>query len=119
LIAQFPLQHAQRVWMHGTDHLLPQQPLPQYVTLCVASHTARLCGYALHRQGNIRGPVQAVKRGREPVLVQHAARHELGLTRADAGFLFDSMLPEDQARAALKQLATGASEIDWRVVSAS
>ncbi|MGW9032914.1 hypothetical protein ACWGQ5_55185 [Streptomyces sp. NPDC055722] len=106
-ITAHPEQHAQREWMHGVDHLLAQQPLPVGVTLCAASHTARLSGHALHRQGTRRGPVFAAKPGRDPVFVKDAARRELGLSKEDADALFDPMLPSEHVRAALAQLAAG------------
>jgi hypothetical protein len=114
-ILAHPDRHDQRVWMKGLDHLRPEQALPCGTTLCVAGHAAHLSGYTLHRQGTGKGPVDAIADGTR-LPVKKAAEQLLGLSDADTLRLFDSQLPAGQARAALAQLAVGATRIDWQSI---
>ncbi|MFF5019044.1 hypothetical protein [Streptomyces sp. NPDC001165] len=97
-------------WFSGAEELLPGDALSEDVRMCTAGWAAHLAGYAHCRRLAWRRLVE-----RQGLLfnVEVVAATALGLAPDDAKRLFDSSLNPAIARAALAQIAAGASRIDW------
>lgn len=115
-ILERPEHYDQGSWVSG-DVLRPEEDLTAAAhcetTLCVA-------GYAAHFTGHIVLPIgYAVRPGDEQEhQIREVARTELGLTEAEAAWLFHGTRTCDEVLAALGQLADGAPRIDIAATAA-
>ncbi|MGW2426392.1 hypothetical protein ACWC0C_45660 [Streptomyces sp. NPDC001709] len=111
-----PLRFDQTRWFSGAEELFPGDELSEDVRMCTAGWAAHLAGYAHCRRLAWRRLVE-----RQGLLfnVEVVAATALGLAPDDAKRLFDSSLNPAIARAALAQIAAGASRINWAAAGKS
>ncbi|RNG26435.1 hypothetical protein EEJ42_14915 [Streptomyces botrytidirepellens] len=114
-INERPEHYDQHDWFSG-DVLRPDEDLNAPVhcgtTLCVAGYAAHFTGHVLLASGSAVVPDTSRRQD-----IEWVAREELGLTDADAEWLFHPMRTQEEVLVALDQLAGGAAGIDTEAIT--